>query len=211
MGNPAPHTQCPQPLPLPSMFSIRPLCHARLGSKIYTQVRGAKKLPKRKKITVQLLKDTRFGSTGDVIEVTRGLMRNTLYPSYSAAYVLRDQKLAIPIDVSKEDVAARPVISLEERLQILRPNLPSELRFREKVQSNSEMLFGSVDTNDIREKLIAAVPDSRVHLDKIKIQLPDGKPRFKEVGTFTIELVGGGASFPMKVVIEKDVSGVWTL
>lgn len=157
-------------------------------------------------IAVQLLRDSVYGSRGDVVEIPPGRMRNLLFPRKQAAYVVDGQTLPIPTETVKlEPRLQAKSISPEERLQLLQTYLPKEFVFSRKAQDDKGTIFGSVGTVDIKDRILGTSPDLKTVMDRILIQMPDGRQKLKEVGNYVVNFQSGSSSLSFNVSIVNEV------
>lgn len=143
---------------------------------------------------VILLKDVdQLGRKGDVVEVTKGYLRNYLIPRKLAS-----QATAAAIDAAKQRMENEERQKREaiERSQENATTLGRTVLTIEQQAGEDGRLFGSVTTQDIAD----AIKDARgIKVDKHAVRLPEP---IKSVGTHMVEVeVPGGAIATLKTIV----------
>ncbi|ORX62093.1 hypothetical protein DM01DRAFT_1379937 [Hesseltinella vesiculosa] len=135
-----------------------------------------------------------IGLKGQVVSVRPGLMRNVLYPSGKASYIVKGESLESVIDEAEaEAMTEQQQIEIQEqqlKQQVLTSELQqalsqvSSLRFTRAIVPGSEALFGSVSVDDILQEL---KDKHDIHtLEKQAIDVQGGK--IKTLGNHTIPI-----------------------
>ncbi|KAI8061424.1 hypothetical protein BC940DRAFT_135459 [Gongronella butleri] len=124
-----------------------------------------------------------------VVSVRPGLMRNVLYPSGKACYVVKG---AVSLDStdSNEAESATPVVDTHEQLlqqQAVANQVKhmveqvQALHFKRAVVPGSEGIFGSVSVDDI----VQALKEQGVELEKATVNLDS---KIKQLGKHNVEI-----------------------
>ncbi|KAF8531060.1 hypothetical protein BDD12DRAFT_45015 [Trichophaea hybrida] len=208
-------------------------CTQRLASGATQQIRHKSKMAKSSTISVRLLQDVpKLGRKGSIVPVTRGMMRNTMYPFKKAEYMTAAALKRIPAAelVQQPDVTFRPDLEdskkVEINLNLLKPVhtisllegfLPPKIMFSRPTIAPTEVtIHGSISTNDIciAVKSIAAAngdEGSRIVItpDMISFLDPNIKgDKVKMLGEHKFEIRMKGSVKPVirLVVIAQQVS-----
>lgn len=143
---------------------------------------------------VILLQDVdRLGAKGDVVEVTKGYLRNYLIPRKLASHATDAAIGAAKKRMEEEERQKREAI---ERAQENATTLGRTVLTIEQQAGEDGRLFGSVTTQDIAD----AIKDARgIKVDKQAVRLPEP---IKSVGTHMVEVeVPGGAVATIKTIV----------
>ncbi|KAJ2704361.1 hypothetical protein FB645_003366 [Coemansia sp. IMI 203386] len=178
-------------------------------------------LKKKSKIPVTLLKNIpRVGTAGAVIRVSRGHMRNELYPKRLAVYAsikeasvdrsTAAQKDA-PLLVKKHKEARRDVhlLAVNNQATIDQISDLEPLVFERKVvgsgesgsESGAQAIYGSLSKADVIKEL---AEKHSIHIDRDALNMDD---KIKSVGEYrcVVKLIyAGQASFVAKVIPAKE-------
>ncbi|MDO9356891.1 MAG: 50S ribosomal protein L9 [Solirubrobacteraceae bacterium] len=143
---------------------------------------------------VILLKDVaQLGSKGDVVDVTKGYLRNFLLPRKLASHATDAAIAAATKRMQEEERQKREAI---ERSQENAVTLGRTVLTIEQQAGEDGRLFGSVTAQDIAD----AIKDARgIKVDKAAVRLPEA---IKTVGTHMVEVeVPGGAIATLKTMV----------
>jgi len=143
---------------------------------------------------VILLKDVdQLGAKGDVVDVTKGYLRNFLLPRKLASHATDSAIAAATKRMEEEERQKREAV---ERAQENAVTLGRTVLTIEQQAGDDGRLFGSVTTQDIAD----AIKDARgIKVDKAAVKLSEP---IKTVGTHMVEVeVPGGAIATIKTMV----------
>jgi large subunit ribosomal protein L9 len=142
---------------------------------------------------VILLKDVNeLGAKGDVVDVSKGYLRNFLIPRKLASHATDAAISAAQARMDAEERAKREAI---ERAQENAITLGRTVLTIEEQAGEDGRLFGSVTTQDIAD----AIKDARgIKVDKANVKLDEP---IKTVGTHMVEVEVGGATATIKTMV----------
>ncbi|MEH3053329.1 MAG: 50S ribosomal protein L9 [Patulibacter minatonensis] len=143
---------------------------------------------------VILLKDVdQLGKKGDVVEVTKGYLRNFLVPRKLASNATASAIAAAQKRMDEEERQKREAI---ERSQENAVTLGRTVLTIEQQAGEDGRLFGSVTAKDIAD----AIKDARsIRVETTAVKLPEP---IKTVGTHLVEVeVPGGAIATVKTIV----------
>lgn len=143
---------------------------------------------------VILLQDVdRLGVKGDVVDVTKGYLRNYLIPRKLASHATDSAISAAKKRMEDEERQKREAV---ERSQENATTLGRTVLTIEQQAGEDGRLFGSVTSQDIAD----AIKDARsIRVDKADVRLPEP---IKTVGTHMVEVeVPGGAVATIKTIV----------
>lgn len=142
---------------------------------------------------VILLKDVNeLGAKGDVVDVSKGYLRNFLIPRKLASHATDAAISAAQGRMDAEERAKREAI---ERAQENAITLGRTVLTIEEQAGEDGRLFGSVTTQDIAD----AIKDARgIKVDKANVKLDEP---IKTVGTHMVEVEVGGATATIKTMV----------
>ncbi len=143
---------------------------------------------------VILLKDVdQLGKKGDVVDVTKGYLRNYLIPRKLASNATEAAIAAAQKRMDEEERQKREAV---ERAQENAVTLGRTVLTIEQQAGEDGRLFGSVTAKDIVE----AIKDARgIRVETTAVRLPEP---IKQVGTHQVEVeVPGGAVASVKTIV----------
>lgn len=143
---------------------------------------------------VILLKDVdQLGKKGDVVDVTKGYLRNYLVPRKLASNATAAAISAAQKRMEEDERQAREAV---ERAQENATTLGRTVLTIEQQAGEDGRLFGSVTAKDIAD----AIKDARgIKVDPAAVRLPEP---IKQVGTHQVEVeVPGGAVASVKTIV----------
>ena len=143
---------------------------------------------------VILLKDVeQLGSKGDVVDVTKGYLRNFLLPRKLASHATDSAIAAATKRMAEEERQKREAIERSEENAV---TLGRTVLTIEQQAGEDGRLFGSVTSQDIAD----AIKDARgIKVEKTAVRLPEA---IKTVGTHMVEVeVPGGAVATVKTMV----------
>lgn len=143
---------------------------------------------------VILLKDVaELGKKGDVVDVTKGYLRNYLLPRKLASSATTAAIAAAQKRMDEEERQKREAV---ERAQENAVTLGRTVLTIEQQAGEDGKLFGSVSASDIAD----AIKDARgIRVEKTAVRLPEP---IKTVGTHMVEIeVPGGAVASVKTIV----------
>lgn len=143
---------------------------------------------------VILLQDVdRLGAKGDVVDVSKGYLRNYLLPRKLASHASVGAIAAATKRMEEEERQKREAV---ERAQENAVTLGRTVLTIEQQAGEDGRLFGSVTAQDIAD----AVKEARgIRVEKTQVRLPEP---IKQVGTHMVEVeVPGGAVATIKTMV----------